>query len=1053
MLFAQIAMAQTVDVTGKVTEANGTGIPSASVKEKGTRNGVTSDANGNFSITVKQGATLVFSSIGFENYEMPVTGGTMDVKLKADTRSLSEVVVTGVGVATTKKKLAFAVESISADKLPQAPTASIDQALVGKIPGAQISSIDGTPGARANILLRGINTLQRGTGPLILLDGVEVRATDINSLDLTNIERVEVIQGAAAGTVYGAQGANGVIQLFSKKGKKGQTNIDIQSSYGVSDYVNNGGVAKADKHGFRTDATGNVITAANAVIFLDSVNGRWRNVVWPRTILDPNTQVNKAYDKNLKYYDHFAQLFQQAITTNVSLSLNGAGEKMDYAFGLSNNTQESNIKKNGRVSRTNFTANLGIELFKGFKIRSVTQLVYTNSNLNPYYTSGRNSIYEMLNVSPFYDLNFKSKDGNFPYYLSTGSGGITVNGYNPNYYFQYAEQQDDKIDVVQNLQANYKINKFVEVDAKYGINFQQNDVIQIYKNQSENSNSNSTGEFAGSVDNTGQLDNYAFKSTFQNAIVSIFIKTDFEKDFNLKVPITTSTQVSYDYRKNVFKNFHTRGLGLPLYPLYGNNQAATTSIITDEVTPFVTFGYLVNQRFDYGDIGGLSVGFRSDYSSAFGGGSEPQTFGRGDAYIRPSSFDFWKNSKLGEIIPEFKLRAAYGEAGIQPRAFDRYPTITPSAIGSSLSFVLPYDSKNPNLNVEKSKELEVGTDFTFNLAKGRWLSGATLSMTYWDRKSREVIFDVDVPSSTGTSTLRDNAFEIGSNGFQLGLNLNVLNTKDWTWDLTTNFSTQKSMILGTKNGQEIVLTASAGSTSLTLKAGQRIGQINGYKALRSLDATRLDGTAYIDRANYGNYAISSDGYVVDKATKRIQFENESKPIGDGNPDFNMSFINSISYQNYITLGFQFDWISGSHLYNQTKEWMYRDGIHADYARPVTIDGQTAAYAGYYQSAYSDFFGSVNGARNGTKDYFYEDASFVRLRNISFAVDLNHFFKVKTFKRVQLIFTGRNLLTFTKYTGFDPEISSGITNSAFERGLDHNSTPNNKTYQVGLNLGF
>ena len=156
----------------------------------------------------------------------------------------------------------------------------------------------------------------------------------------------------------------------------------------------------------------------------------------------------------------------------------------------------------------------------------------------------------------------------------------------------------------------------------------------------------------------------------------------------------------------------------------------------------------------------------------------------------------------------------------------------------------------------------------------------------------------------------------------------------------------------------------------------------------------------------------------------------------------------------MSFGFQVDWIYGSHLYNQTKEWMYRDGVHADYDEPVTINGRTAAYTAFYRSAYADFFGQQNGARNTTKDYFYEDASFARLRNVSIAFDAAKFFKIKGIRKLQFIVTGRNLITITNYTGFDPEINSGVgNNSAWERGIDHNSVHNLKTYQVGLNVGF
>lgn len=229
------AWAQERRVVGKVTSAeDGSALPGVSVVVKGSTKGTTTDASGIYSLTVPsgKGTILVYSFVGVTTQEVKLgSESEVNVSLVSDSRQLSEVVVTGVGVATSKTKLGIAVESVSAKDLPAAPTASIDQALVGKIAGAQIVSANGTPGSKANILLRGINTINRGTSPIVLMDGVQVGSTDINSLDLSTIERVEVIQGAAAGTLYGAQGANGVIQLFSKRGKDGPAQISFSNSY------------------------------------------------------------------------------------------------------------------------------------------------------------------------------------------------------------------------------------------------------------------------------------------------------------------------------------------------------------------------------------------------------------------------------------------------------------------------------------------------------------------------------------------------------------------------------------------------------------------------------------------------------------------------------------------------------------------------------------------------------------------------------------------------------------------------------------------------------
>lgn len=206
LFFCNSMFAQQREVTGKVTDANGTPINGASVRIQNSRTGTSAGSDGTFKINAASNTVLVISAVGYESQEINIGSQTnISVQLALDTKAMTEVVVTGTGAATSKRKIAIAVESISSDKLPAAPTATVDQALVGKVAGAQISSVNGNPGAPVNILLRGINSLQSGTLPMILLDGIEVKATEFNSLDLASVDRIEVVQGAAAATLYGAQ--------------------------------------------------------------------------------------------------------------------------------------------------------------------------------------------------------------------------------------------------------------------------------------------------------------------------------------------------------------------------------------------------------------------------------------------------------------------------------------------------------------------------------------------------------------------------------------------------------------------------------------------------------------------------------------------------------------------------------------------------------------------------------------------------------------------------------------------------------------------------------
>lgn len=995
--------------------------------------------------------------MGFEPKEVAASA-VVNIQLAVDVKLLGEVVVTGVGYATSKKKLSISVESIGGEKLASTNTGNLTQALVGKVAGAQISSKEGTPGAPLNILLRGVNSLRGGTYPMILVDGIEVRATDLGALDMNNVDRIEVVEGAASSTIYGAQGANGVIQVFTKKGKEGQTKIDFSTSYGISNYLNTGNLHQATTHGFNTDANNNVVDKNGVVLAFKpdgtltagtNINGVTQSgLVWAST--NPNTDGSKAYNANLKYYDHLDQLFGPAGILNNSLSISGGSNKSDYALTFSNSQQQSVIKDNGTLKRTNVTANIGAELFKGFKFRSITQLVYTENDFNPYFTAGVSGVFfRALNTSPFFDFNWKDANGDYPYALNASP--VSVNGYNPNYYKQYCFGNDQTVDIIQNIQASYKVNKFLDLDAKYGINYEVDRSNVTYKNQTQNINlislsSAGIGYFNGKE---GSIGNFDYKNTFQNALTTATLHLDLAKDFHLKIPIVSNTQVGYDYRKKVEKYYYTYGDGLQLYPIYNMTQTSTQTISTDFVRPFVTFGTFLSESLDWGNIAGIRGGFRSDYSSAFGAGSTAQTFYNGNAYFRVSQFKFW--DKLASVIPEFKLRGGYGEAGIQPGAFDRYITLSTRTLGTNLAFYTPAVQSNPNLNVEISKESEIGTDITFNVTKGKWFSNATLSGTYWKRTSKDVIYSVDAAPSTGGSGLLTNAFSLSSNGYTFILNLNVLKSRDFNWDFTANFNHQSSQIDAISTGQPIIVTSGAGYGNYVLEAGSKIGQLYGLKTFHDVNQTRQDGSLYIDKANQGKYQVVN-GTLVDTATRGIMFTNQNYSYGDPNPKFNMAFINNFSYKG-ISLSIQFDWVHGSHLYNQFKEWMYRDGIHGDYGNQITINGQTKAFAAYYTSAYADMWGSINGARNSIKDYFFEDASFLRLRNLSIGFDVLRYAKLKYFKKLQFVITGRNLWTLTKYTGMDPETSSGTTNSGFDRGVDYATTPNNRTYQVGLNIGF
>lgn len=1060
LLISASGFAQTRVVTGKVTDASGAPVSGASINIKNTKGVIGAESDGTFKINAAANAVLVVSAVGFETKEVNIGAATaVAITLTVDAKGLGEVILTGTGTATSKRKVAIAVESVSADKLPAAPTASVDQALVGKIPGALISSVNGNPGAPVNILLRGINTLQSGTFPMILLDGMEVKATDFNALDLTAIERVEVVQGAAAATMYGAQGANGVIQLFSKKGKSGKLSIEVSSSLSSNSLLQGGNFGKAKYHSLSTNANGDVVNGSNVLSFDPDYSHYELNVVW--NSLDTGNKNSKLYNKNLKYYDHYAMFYQSAMTKNNSISISGAKDKFDFSLSASDSRQESVFKGNGTYSRSNFVSNLGVELAKNLRLRSVTQLIYTDNKLMD--PSGRTIVFALNNARPFADFNYKMPDGNYGAYFGDGVG---VNHYNPNYMFQYGHPRDQKLDVIQNLNLNYKFLKFFEADVKYGLNVQNQEIRYQIDAQDNNLNSDywyyqleyysprySAGA-PGVASESGEINVQNYRTTFQNFLPSLTARLDLNRDFGLNLPIDirTVTYGGFDYRKNVLVSQLYYGTDAPSFTPYNMTNMINQKLVRDNTTPFVTYGYVLDQKIEFGDYGGIAGGFRTDYSSAFGKGSKPFNFPHANGYLRLNSFDFIANSKLAQRLTDIKLRAAFGKAGIQPGPFQRYVTLNTSSLGDNVAFSYKTASPNPNLNVEVSSETEIGTDIAIKGASGSWFNNFNFAFTSWTRKTDNAIWEGDVAPSTGVGTITDNLFGLKSSGIQASLGATVFHSKKLNWNFTANFSKQTSEISFVKD-KPVVLLSNAGSTGYVLKAGEKVGQLFGYMMLTSVNQTNpTTGQPFIAAAQQGDFSVASNGYVVYSNPAKPNFKqpyvtSSQFSFGDPNPAFNMAFINEVNFDGWLTFSMQWDWINKSHLYNQTKEWMYRDGIHQDYDNPITINGNTGAWTAFYRGVYAQV------SRNGTKDYFYEDASFARLRNLAIGADLKKFIPIKGVSKMQLLFTGRNLLTFSGYTGLDPEISSGSSNSAWDRGVDHNSIPNIKSYQITLNLGF
>lgn len=1020
------AIAQTVTVSGKISDASGNPVAGASVLEKGTRNGVSSDASGFFSISVKTGATLEITAIGFESVEV-AAGSDMKVTMQTSTSNLNEVIVTGVGAATSRKKVAIDVGSLAMKNAGKSAVASVEQALQGQIAGATVQFTSGLPGASAQIVLRGLNDLA-GTGPIVLVDGVEIK-TGLTGLDLSAVDRVEVVKGAAAGTLYGAQGAGGVIQIFTKRGAKTgrKPNIDIRQQFSSDEVIQLNDLMAANHH-FVTDADG-FITRGGVRIKPDA-NGAWPDPSFMDAGLTGQAAADVVNSKPYRepIYDHLAQAYRKAKTSNTNLNITGGNEFADYSFNMGFLNQE-NVLYNG-YKRYNLGANLGFNLAKGLTLRSNTQVVYTDEDL-----LAGGSRFNLTNSWRFIDFTSKDVNGNI-----TVKPKSNENQLNPLSEREWRTRGSKNTRVMQNFNLNYKFPRFVELDYKYGYDYSMNDLNDFYENQTGAPQSGS-GFWGSTVE--GSVTSRMNKFTFQNSLATAYIRFDFDEDFKAGIPLTSTTQVSYDWRKTQNRQYFAQGLILPTFPPYNINVAKNknSGSYDDE---FVTFGTLVNQTFDWGNLFGVSAGLRSDYSSDFGEGSEPQNFFRGSAYFRPSEFI------KAKWLSDWKLRGAYGEAGIQPYSyspFARQVTLDVATIGQGgVGLVLPSQNRNAALKVQQSKELELGTDFTIRTGGKEWIPSITVSATWWNRTSEDVIQSADQALSTGFAQLIDNLSTLKSNGMDFSVDALIANKEDFRW----NFGFRLGKF--TVKADEIANNADIVAGIFSLKEGEKLGTFYAPSPLSSLSQLRPDKTPYIPEAQRGNYELVN-GMVVNKASRRVFITdpNDQSIVGSALPDFNASFLNTITLFQNFTVGFQLDWRKGNEIYNLTRQWLYRDRLSKDFDQKLTINGQYGAFVQYYNSLYNNV---------SPISWFVEDGSYLRLRDISLTYQLHDKYKPKWLRTASVTLAGRNLLTKTNYSGLDPEstnTSDAQGNAAPSigaiNGVDYFGVPNLKSYQFILSLGF
>ena len=961
-----------------INEATGEVVPFVNVVEKGTGNGTTSDFEGNFSITVESlPTTLVFSYLGFETQEMRVTTNSpMTIEFVESAAALDEVVVTGLATSVKRTNAANAVSSLSADDIAgRTPPPTLDGALYGKFPGATVSANSGAPGGGLSVKLRGATSIQGNTQPLYIIDGVYIdnssisaglnvvsaaaaggsasnqdnpsnRIADINPEDIANIE---ILKGASAAAIYGSRAAAGVVIITTKKGKAGETKFSFSQVTGWTEVTNLLGVRDYTEERVR-ESFGD--EAAQS--FLDA------------------QQQNRLVDYEKEIFG------EKGLISITNFSMSGGTEKTKFYTGITHN-DEGGIVKNTGYKKTSLRLNLDHKPTDFIKLGLSSSYIHSSANRGFFNNdnSGTSIGVTLTGTTPWLEL-FPNEDGIYPDNPAGASNPLQTR------------------DLVRN---NETVNRFIVGGTAN---------IDLYRAESSNLELILRGglDFYGLKTRAIFPKELQFQKPSNGGLNGVSVQGDTQnKNYNL-----SAFMVHNFFTGNGF-NFRTQA-GLTREYFDRNTQLITaTGLVASETNVDQAAntgvdqtrllqedsGFFVQEEVNFQDKFIATVGLRGDKSSNNGDANKLFYYPKASLAVNLNEFGFWnETSEWGQ----FKLRAAYGEAGNFPpfgALFTSYNTFsTDGLLGISLIGI----RGDRNLESERQKELEFGTDVSF------FKNRLNFSATYYIKTIENLILQASLEPSTGFTTEFVNAGELRNKGIELSLDAVPVSTEDLTWSLGVNFY---------KNTSEI---------------------------------TRLD----VDPFNIGAFGATLGTFRIEEGESATQIvgigpnpgPNGFQKFGDAEPDFQMGLNSELIYKNF-DLSFVWQWKNGGENVNLTTLLTDLNGTSHDYDT-IDLDPSGELGNGPYRV-------SQLGASAGV---FIEDASYLRLRELglyyNIPIEAYDGFLNGTIDKIKIGFSGTNLINIFDYNSYDPEVSNFGSNGIFT-GVDVTPFPSSKRFLFHLAVNF
>ena len=1061
-LFAQQLFSQTV--SGNITDESGVPLPGANVIIEGTTTGVSTDFDGNYQIQAEQGQVLQFSYIGYTTQSIAVgSQDTINVSLQPDNQ-LEEVIVTSLGFTVVKDQQGSTSSVVNTQSVLRSGEPTIANALSGKASGVRISRSNGDPGAGSTIRIRGANTIDGSSQPLIIVDGVPLDNTTsyaggnsitggrtggvsqgsrLNDINPSDIESLQVLKGASAAALWGSRAANGVIVITTKKGSRGEAQISFRSSYSLDEISEripmqntwgqgrNGvfGSNRAESWGdYIPERSGGADTVNTSGAYFEAADG---------TLYYPITQKNS---KETFLEENFNSLFQTGVVWQNDLTISGGGENSTYFFSLGYLTQDGIIRE-ASYDRTNLRLNYESKLNDYLTFSSKVAYTYTDSNRIQQNSNTAGVMLGFLRTPP----DFDQRDYIGTYYSSSGEAfinrhrsyrrplGQAVNpSYNNPLWTVFEQVSDTKVNrVTATPQLTIKPTNWLQIITR--ANADVGDDRRTYFFPIGSAGSRSVGVLQEDVIGTRNLSFDAIgKASFE-----------LTSDINL----TTTAGWSINDRKYNRTSGNITGFLV-------NSTKETTSLNTAaEASSFDNFKTLRRSNRGYGI---LNFDLFDELFINLSGALEASSTINGSFFYPATdlAWDFTNSLVKSEALSFGKLRASWGKVGVQPSAH-RFETLAEGSFGYSTysdplsvdlfggGFRLDNNLGNPNLEPEIKTEWEIGADLRF------LNDDLSFSFTYYDNKIEGILLDVTLSPSSGYATQYGNFGEMVNQGIEFDLGWNIVDKPDFGFSASINWSKNENEVTDLFGTESINLSPGASVSSRAI-VGQPLGVLFGTGSKTNPD---------------GSFDLDENGFPQITSSEII--------LGDPNPDWRGGLSLNMNYKKF-RFSALIEHSQGGVFSPRTLHVLNRFGTTEMTANREILTQNLVNYAGntvpsgsVVRGNIEDFGGGpvlldetwyrtgIGGGFGDNQAYNFStyDASFTKLREITFSYVIdNPGLKSSTgLSNIILSVSGRNLLNINNIPGIDPETNQTGVGQA--QGLDYFTNPQTKSTFFSVTLNY